>query len=58
MSYLAEAHSEWHAVHGKYAICPLDCGAAEALMDPTDYFTEQELADEAALAEHDLFAQW
>lgn len=27
MSYLADAHSEWHAVHGAYAICPLDCGA-------------------------------
>jgi hypothetical protein len=27
MSYLADAHAEWHAVNGAYANCPLDCGA-------------------------------
>jgi hypothetical protein len=25
MSYLAEAHAEWHLVYGQVA-CPLDCG--------------------------------
>lgn len=29
MSYLADAHREWHQVNGKYAICDLDCGASE-----------------------------
>ncbi|QOK22339.1 hypothetical protein IGS73_14805 [Janibacter indicus] len=29
---LAEAHSQWHAIHGKYAVCDLDCGANEGLM--------------------------
>lgn len=29
MSYLSEAHSEWHSINGKYAVCPLDCGANE-----------------------------
>jgi hypothetical protein len=27
MTYLADAHRDWHAVNGAYAICPLDCGA-------------------------------
>ena len=27
MSYLSDAHAEWHAVNGAYATCPLDCGA-------------------------------
>lgn len=30
---LAEAHADWHAVHGKYAVCDLDCGASEGLFD-------------------------
>lgn len=29
MSYIAEAHAEWHFVHGKFASCPLDCGVNE-----------------------------
>lgn len=29
MSYLADAHRDWHTVNGKYAVCPLDCGASE-----------------------------
>jgi hypothetical protein len=33
MSWLSEAHEEWHLVNGKYACCPLDCGASEALYD-------------------------
>lgn len=33
MSYLAEAHADWHAVHGKFAVCPLDCGIGEGEID-------------------------
>jgi len=47
MSYLAEAHSDWHAAHGAYATCPLDCGAmspeqaqAEDLMNTIAYEDE------------------
>lgn len=31
-NYLAEAHAQWHTVHGWDAVCPLDCGANEAAM--------------------------
>lgn len=33
MSYLADAHRDWHNVHGKFAVCPLDCGIGEAEID-------------------------
>ena len=33
MSYLTEAHADWHAVHGQYAACPLDCGAGEPIVN-------------------------
>lgn len=26
---LAEAHAQWHAVHGRDTLCPLDCGIGE-----------------------------
>lgn len=26
---LSDAHSQWHAVHGRYAVCPMDCGVGE-----------------------------
>lgn len=29
MSFLSEGHTEWHYANGKYATCPLDCGASE-----------------------------
>ena len=29
MSWLSDAHQEWHHVNGRYAVCPLDCGAGE-----------------------------
>lgn len=29
MSYLSEAHNQWHAINGPYG-CPLDCGIGEA----------------------------
>lgn len=25
VSWISEAHNEWHAVNGRDAICPLDC---------------------------------
>lgn len=31
MSYLIEAHNEWHLLNGATAICPLDCGQGEDL---------------------------
>ena len=30
MSWLADAHRDWHTVNGANAMCPLDCGANEA----------------------------
>lgn len=37
MSWISDAHQEWHHVHGQYAICPLDCGAGEVYdYDPDD----------------------
>jgi len=45
MSYLSEAHSEWHLVNGQNACCPLDCGASEVYHDPTEYMTDEELAE-------------
>lgn len=32
---LADAHSEWHAVHGYDVECPLDCGEAERRHEAT-----------------------
>lgn len=29
MSFTADAHREWHTVHGAFASCPLDCGINE-----------------------------
>lgn len=29
MSWLAEAHTEWHTAFGWDQTCPLDCGASE-----------------------------
>ena len=36
MAWLAEAHADWHVVNGRYAVCPLDCGVAEALYAEAD----------------------
>lgn len=33
MSWIADAHREWHAVNGARATCPLDCGASEPTAD-------------------------
>lgn len=29
MSWIAEAHADWHTVNGWNVVCPLDCGAGE-----------------------------
>lgn len=36
MTYLQDAHRDWHTVNGKYAVCPLDCGASEYLPPEAD----------------------
>lgn len=41
---IVDAHSQWHAIHGAFAVCPLDCGAGgvdgewEALSQGVDCF--------------------
>ena len=42
MAWLADAHSEWHAVHGRNVVCPLDCGIGEAEALEADWEAEQE----------------
>lgn len=32
MSYLSEAHNDWHTANGRFATCPLDCGANEPVI--------------------------
>lgn len=29
MSWIAEAHRQWHTVNGQNEVCPLDCGVGE-----------------------------
>jgi len=29
MSWLSEAHNDWHTINGRNVTCPLDCGAGE-----------------------------
>lgn len=29
----ADAHAQWHQIHGATALCPLDCGAGEYEQD-------------------------
>ena len=33
MSWLADAHRDWHTVNGWDVMCPLDCGANEVYED-------------------------
>lgn len=33
MSYLADAHRDWHTVNGWRSGCPLDCAAADSMAD-------------------------
>ena len=44
MSYLSDAHAQWHQIYGKYATCDLDCGAGEVVGEVFE-------ADAEALAE-------
>lgn len=44
MSYLSDAHDQWHRIYGKYTTCNLDCGAGEIVGDTFE-------ADEEALQE-------
>jgi len=44
MAWLADAHREWHYVHGQ-VVCPLDCGIGE---DVYDEFGDDEEAYAAA----------
>jgi hypothetical protein len=44
---LSDAHADWHAVNGRYALCPLDCGAmspadreSDALIEAISYYDE------------------
>jgi hypothetical protein len=32
-TWLAEGHTQWHQMYGKYGTCPLDCGAGEIVSD-------------------------
>lgn len=36
MSYLADAHRDWHAVNGWRSGCPLDCAAADLNDQPEE----------------------
>lgn len=40
MSWISEAHAQWHSVHGAMEVCPLDCGVGE------DYDYDPEWEDE------------
>lgn len=40
MSWLSEAHNEWHTVNGWNVCCPLDCGAGEVYDDYEMYGDE------------------
>lgn len=49
MSYLSDAHSEWHFVNPDEPWnCPLDCGMAEP--DPWDDMTDEDIAEYEAWA--------
>lgn len=55
MSFIADAHREWHVVYGSQAVCPLDCGANEGAMaeaaDEYEAQEERQARREAARAE-------
>jgi len=60
MSYLADAHRDWHAVNGRYnSNCPLDCGimSPEAQEAEDEWYYAQAMQDEADLAEHDYYSE-
>lgn len=49
MSYIADAHSEWHAVNGPYG-CPLDC----AMSDPYYYLPDDWEDPDAFLSQSEI----
>lgn len=49
MSWQADAHSEWHAVNGRYG-CPLDC----AMSDPYDYIPDDFEDPDAHLSQSEI----
>lgn len=51
MSFIADAHREWHTVHGARATCPLDCGASEPTL-------EEIMESEEWSAQQDRRAKW
>lgn len=52
MSYLSEAHRDWHVVNGaNNTMCPLDCMAG--VQD--DYLSDQDIADLQAEDEQDYW---
>lgn len=34
MTWIADAHRQWHSAHGQFAVCPLDCGVGEGMDEP------------------------
>lgn len=48
MSWLADAHREWHLVNGARSVCPLDCGVGEAEAEMA--YMEQVAEEEAHAA--------
>ena len=73
MSYIADAHNDWHTVNGWDKVCPLDCGVgegsddyyipeqedpAEEGPDADDYVSPREQDEAAGRAEDRDFAAW
>lgn len=60
MSWLSEAHNDWHTANGWDRVCPLDCGAGEpdyancptcgAYLDPAEDCGEADCVKAAAEA--------
>ena len=51
MSWIADAHRDWHTVNGWDVVCPLDCGVGEGGDDyylPEDDFVSSADLDAAA----------
>lgn len=54
MTWIQDAHRDWHTVNGKYAVCPLDCGVGETadLYDEPDPVTDEPAEDEVSWHEY------
>jgi len=42
MSWIADAHRDWHTAHGQNVVCPLDCGVGEDQDYEHEPMTEEE----------------